>query len=141
MDAEHDPSGLPPGLAAELRDLRHGGAPPPGASSVSGSAQNPACGDRLAIHLWRTDSGYGISFQAQSCSAVLAVASLAVNALAPRLAAALNLQEIASALADLKLSERISTLGGLPRPRAHALPVVERALVAALAAAEALPQS
>jgi hypothetical protein len=138
MDAVHDPSGLPPGLAAELRHMPHGGPPPPGTTRVSGAAQDPACGDRLAIHLGRTDNGYGISFQAPSCSAVLAVDSLAVTILAPRLAAAIRLAETDSALADIDLPACVTNLGG---PRAHALPVVKGALAAALAVAKALPES
>jgi NifU-like protein involved in Fe-S cluster formation len=129
---ESDASGLPSGLADHLLRPRGAGAPPPGSGASSGEGHNAACGDRVLLWIWRQPPGHGLAFQAQACSAVLAVASLACEALAPAFAAASDLEALRAAVAGLDLEGRVASLGGLPRHKAHAIWVVERALAAAL---------
>lgn len=130
---ESDPSGLPPGLARHLIRPCNGGAPPPGSSALSGAASNAACGDRLVLWIWPQGPGHRIAFQAQACSAVLAVASVGCEALSAAFARAGERDALRAAAAELQLERRVAELGGLPRHKAHALAVFERALGEALA--------
>jgi NifU-like protein involved in Fe-S cluster formation len=130
---ESDASGLPTGLAEHLLRPRGAGVPPAGSGAVSGEGHNAACGDRLVLWIWPQSGGYGIGFQAQACSAVLAVASLGCEALGSSLGAAADRGALRAAAADLDLAGRVAQLGGLPRQKAHAIAVFERALAAALA--------
>lgn len=104
---------------------------------MSGEAANAACGDRLVLWIWPQGPGHSLAFQAQACSAVLAVASVGCEALAPAFARAGEGAALRAAAAELDLERRVAELGGLPRHRAHALAVFERALAKALAGLQA----
>lgn len=85
-----------------------------------GLARNTACGDDLRLYA-QLESGtvQRASFQARSCSAVIAVASLCVDELR-----GLPPGE----LLKFDVQARVEAAGGLPSTRRHAVGVVERAL-------------
>ena len=85
-----------------------------------GLAGNAACGDDLRLYA-QLESGIvqRASFQARSCSAVIAVASLCVDELS-------GLPP--SELLEFDVQARVEAAGGLPSTRRHAVSVVERAL-------------
>ena len=115
-------SALPEPLMEHLRAPRNCGELP-GASAV-GRAANQACGDELLLAL-RVEEGRVAQarFQARGCSATLACASLATEALA-----GLDL----AAAAALDLGRLVREAGGLPPTRRHAVELCARALHAAL---------
>jgi len=97
-------------------------------ATARGEGRNPACGDLLELEL-RIDPGRAgtvleARFRAQSCSAVIACASLATE----------RLRGLAlEAAASLDLAAAVEEAGGLPPRSSHALAVVTRALHGALA--------
>jgi nitrogen fixation NifU-like protein len=92
--------------------------------SGRGRAENLGCGDVLQIDV-DVDAGVvvGIAFQARACSAVIALASIATDA-----AKGLSVEHVRA----LDVEAMAKDAGGLPRSKAHAPKVVERALNAAL---------
>lgn len=121
----HDAASLPETLREHLVRPVGAGEPDPAEGFRRGLAENPACGDVLVLHVREGAEGLDVRFQARGCSAVLAVASF----LCERLAGL----DRAGALA-FDLESEIEELGGLPRPRRHAIAVGQRALRDALAA-------
>jgi nitrogen fixation NifU-like protein len=113
---------LPPLLQEHFLHPRCVGAMPD--ANASGRAVNAACGDDLRIFLKiEGDRIARASFQARACSAVIAVASLAAEELRGA--------SLESARA-LSCEELVARAGGLPRERAHAPRVAERAVREAL---------
>lgn len=114
---------LPPVLEQHFREPRHG-VPAPAGAQV-GRSENSACGDLLELGLVldgeRIDSA---TFQARACSATIAVASLVASALE-----SLTVEEARS----FDVAAAVSGAGGLPPTSRHAIDVVRRALLAALA--------
>lgn len=94
-----------------------------------GRGTSPPCGDELDLWLGIRDGRLGpVRFRARACSAVIAAASLATEALEGRTPAEAR---------RLDLGALLEEAGGLPPGRDHARGVVERALAQALDALEA----
>jgi NifU-like protein involved in Fe-S cluster formation len=88
-----------------------------------GKAEHPACGDVLEVELRVADGRVvDAGFMAHACSSVIAVASLAVDALKG---------EDEAAARGFDASRAVDAAGGLPENRRHAVAVVTRALAAA----------
>ena len=118
-----DTGSLPDPLRAYLTSTSRAGTPPDGVDARSGRAENPACGDVYVLHLWPAGEALAARFEARGCSAVLALGAwLAEHADG----------STRSELAALDLAAEVERLGGLSRPRRHAVSVCERALRAAL---------
>ncbi|MDF1798101.1 MAG: iron-sulfur cluster assembly scaffold protein [Planctomycetota bacterium] len=108
---------MSPRHVGELQDV--------GGAVGRGQGENQACGDVLVVEA-RFAPGLELAWRAQSCGAVIAVASLAAACLQ-----GLGRDEVAT----FDLAARIEAAGGLDRRGAHAIKVFERALAAALAQA------
>jgi len=119
-------SELPPLLAEHLRAPRGVGRPT--SMLAQGRAANPACGDDLRLYLDLHEGGLRLRFEASACSAVIATASLVVEALEGATRESAGSFDVAGA---------VEAAGGVPRHRAHAPRVVQRALDQALADLEA----
>jgi nitrogen fixation protein NifU and related proteins len=118
---------LPEPLQKHLQAPHGGGAPPPG--ELVGRGENQVCGDLVEIALEVTgDVVTRAGFLARGCSATLAVASVACEAIEGHTLASGDAPDLA---------RRIEDLGGLPPARSHAVDVVARALDRALALARA----
>lgn len=116
-------SRLPEALETHFHDPR-GAGPLPGATG-EGRASNPACGDLLEVRVEvRGERVAAARFLARSCSAVIASASVACEALEG--------MEVAEAR-RLDVAGLVGGLGVLPATRAHGPRVVQRALDEALA--------
>lgn len=116
-------SELPDRLAAHL--VQPHGVGRPTTFDAEGRGTNPACGDDLRIYATLAGDALALRFEASACAAVLAVASFTVAALAGGDRRAAGAFDVAAA---------VEAAGGLPRHRAHAPRVVQRALDQALAA-------
>ncbi len=118
-------------VQGRLRELllagdRCGGLPADAPGVASGSAHHPACGDAVTLHVQVVGSQLvAVQWQASACPAATAVAALA----------AADLVGAASGDAAVVLERAVATSGGLLAHERHALPLVQRALAAALAAA------
>ena len=116
------------GLSSELTEhLLHPrgvgdleGEPPAGV----GRGENIACGDVLVVWVRYGPGGLELTWRGQACGAVLAVASLAAEALTGCWPA-----EVAA----FDLAAHVEAAGGLERRSRHAVPVFERALAEAMA--------
>ncbi len=98
-------------------------------ASGRGRGENAGCGDVLQIDvLVHAGVLSAYRFQAKACSAVIACASMVGEAIQGK--------PIDSAR-ELDIAQLIEAAGGLPRSKAHAPKVVERALQAALVEAAA----
>lgn len=96
-----------------------------GSARSRGRGENPACGDVLELSGALDDGGrLSLAFRASACGAVLATASV--------LCEGVNGTDLAAAR-SFDLAAAVEALGGLPRHRAHALRVVERAFEQVLA--------
>jgi len=119
-------SALPPVLDEHFRNPRGAGALP--GANARGRADNPACGDVLVLELRvERELVLAAGFQARSCSAVIACASLLCE----------RLREPGTSVASarsLDVDALVLAAGGLPRQRAHAARVCARALAEALQA-------
>ncbi|HVS11355.1 MAG TPA: iron-sulfur cluster assembly scaffold protein [Planctomycetota bacterium] len=118
---------LPELLQAHFQSPRNVGrmAPP----ACVGRAENAACGDLIELYARIEDGRLAeVSFQARGCSALIATASLASEALRGR-----SVDEAAG----FDLEALVAGAGGLPPQRSHAPRVVARALAEALARAQA----
>ncbi len=118
---------LSPELTEHLmRPRRAGALEAPGAVPIrSGTGENAACGDLLEVQARPGPDGLELAWRGTGCGAVLAVASLAAEALhgaAPDEVRAFD------------LAARVEQAGGLDRRSAHAVRVVQRALDGALGA-------
>jgi len=114
--------GLPPILEDHFRSPR--GARRLAEPSGRGKASNPACGDVLELDVAIDgDRVVDAGFLAHGCSSVIAVASLATEAIRGRTVAEARRFDLAAAVA---------AAGGLPPTRRHAVSVVGRALAEAL---------
>lgn len=110
-------------LAGDRCGALPGGAPGVGA----GSAHHPACGDAVTLHVQVVAGRLAaLQWQASACPAATAVATLA----------AADLVGASVAEAAVALDRAVAAGGGLLAHERHALPLVQRALAAALAAAE-----
>lgn len=94
-----------------------------------GTAENPACGDRLELSL-RIRAGRleQVRFRASGCSAAIASASMTTVLLKGKTV------EQAAALTNTEVAD---ALGGLPRAKLHCSVLAEDAIKAALADYEA----
>ncbi len=94
-----------------------------------GNGFNEACGDelRIFVRLCDNDRVEEMTFQARACSAVIAAASVTTQALQG---------ERITRAAAFDVEAAMNAIGGLPRQRAHAPRVVQRALAEALQAAQ-----
>ncbi|QDU68992.1 iron-sulfur cluster assembly scaffold protein [Engelhardtia mirabilis] len=114
---------LSPVLAEHLRSPRGVGRPQ--WPCAEGRGSNPACGDDLRLYVGQADGALRLRFEASACSAVIATASLLVEAL----------DGASRAFAEaFDVNAAIEAAGGLPRHRSHAPRVVQRALDEALVA-------
>jgi NifU-like protein involved in Fe-S cluster formation len=103
------------------------GALPAGAPGIgAGSAHHPVCGDEVTLHV-QVAGGLltDVRWQARACPAATAIAALA----------AADLVGATSEAAADNLAAAVAGGGGLAAHERHALPLVQRALAAALAAA------
>jgi NifU-like protein involved in Fe-S cluster formation len=114
---------LPEGLRSHFVEPRRSGEL--ARATGVGRAENAACGDLLSIQV-RVEAGClaEARFQARACSAVIALASAALERVEGGTAAAAR---------DLDVAALAVELGGLPPGKGHAAAVVERALAGALA--------
>jgi len=113
---------LSPQLTEHLMHPRHAGELE--APEGTGRGQNVACGDVLEVQARWGPEGLELAWRATGCGAVLAVASLAAEALVgldPR------------AVQAFDLGAAVDEAGGLERRSTHAVKVFERALAGALA--------
>ena len=124
-----DSEGLSDGLRRHLRAMHGAGDLPSDLLAESapsrGRGENPACGDVLELSGALDDGDeLRLAFRASACGAVLATASV--------LCEGVNGADLAAAR-RFDLAAAVEALGGLPRHRAHALRVVERAFEQVLA--------
>lgn len=116
---------LPPLLDEHFKRPRR--ALPPSEESLSGEAENAACGDWVELWLAAEAEGrWRSGFRARGCSATLACASLIASRAD---------QGTWNELLALDVAAEIEKAGGLPVTSRHALEVVARALERALARA------
>ena len=119
----NDADSLPEPLREHLGAARFAGAAPEGQDFATGRGENPACGDVVLIHVRRGPGPLVARYQATGCAAVLAVAAFLTDRIE-------GLER--EAARDFDLESAVESLGGLPRPRRHAVSVCRRALLGAL---------
>jgi NifU-like protein involved in Fe-S cluster formation len=115
-----DLEGVSEGLRDHVRDPRR--VAPPGAPAsdvVVVRSSNAACGDELELHGRVVGDAVELWFRARGCWGVVAVASCLCERLSGSRLEGLGLVDAAAVVADL---------GGLPRSRAHAATLFQRAL-------------
>ena len=118
-----DAQSLPEPLRGYLVPSSLAGPPGDRSGFGLGRAENPACGDVVVLYVSRGAGPLEVRYQVVGCAAVLAVSAY----LADRVE---GLGRDAARAFDLEAA--IEALGGLPRPRRHAISVCRRALHAAL---------